>query len=354
MRVGSARAAAIEWVEQNIATVRGFRGAYLTGSTVGLPDDAELAAASDVDIVVVTAQTEAPMKLGKFRHQGALLEVTYQAWDRVASPEDVLADYHLAGGLRADTIIADPSGQLRAVQAEVSRHFGDLRWVLRRCAHAAERVERGLRSIDPAAPWHHQVTSWLFPTGITTHVLLVAALRNPTVRLRYLAARDVLVTYGRSAVHEELLRLLGCVDLTADRVGVHLAELARTFDAAAAVRSTPFFFGTDISEAARPIAIDGSAALIATGAHREAVFWIVATFARCHAILAADAPAGVAEAHMPAFDAVLADLGITGTADLLDRARHVLDYLPTLHETTAAILAANPGITHPADDPVLP
>lgn len=353
MRVGSARAAAIEWVEHNVAEVRGFQGAYLAGSTVGLPDDAELAATSDVDIMVVTSQTEAPMKLGKFRHQGALLEVTYLEHHRVASADEVLADYHLAGGFRADTIIADPSGQLRAVQADVSRRFTDLPWVLRRCAHATERVERGLKSIDPAAPWHQQVTSWLFPTGVTTHVLLVAALRNPTVRLRYLAVRDMLTAYGATAVHEDLLRLLGCGDLTAERAGTHLAGLARTFDAAAAVRSTPFFFGGDIAEAARPIAIDGSAALIAAGAHREAIFWIVATFARCHAILAADAPAGVAEELAPAFDAVLADLGITSTADLLDRARRVLDYLPKLHETTAAILAANPDITHPAEDPAL-
>jgi hypothetical protein len=29
------------------------------------------------------------------------------------------------------------------------------------------------------------LNAWLFPTGVTCHVLLVAALRNPTVRLRY-------------------------------------------------------------------------------------------------------------------------------------------------------------------------
>lgn len=108
------------------------------------------------------------------------------------------------------------------------------------------------------------------PTSVTTHVLLVAALRNPTVRLRYLAARDVLADYGQVGLYPELLRLLGCAQLTRQRVQQHLRELTRTFDAAAAVAKTPFFFSSDITALARPIAID-------------------ATFARCHKILAADA-----------------------------------------------------------------
>lgn len=37
-----------------------FRGAYFSGSTIGLPDDAELSSASDIDVVIVTAQAESP------------------------------------------------------------------------------------------------------------------------------------------------------------------------------------------------------------------------------------------------------------------------------------------------------
>lgn len=39
------------------------------------------------------------------------------------SPERVLADYHLAGPFHRDTIIADPTGRLRAVHERVSRDF---------------------------------------------------------------------------------------------------------------------------------------------------------------------------------------------------------------------------------------
>ncbi|SEN71748.1 hypothetical protein [Lihuaxuella thermophila] len=343
MRVGSARAAAINWVMQYASREDGFRGAFFSGSTIGMPDDAELPAASDIDVVIVTAHAEPPLKLGKFLYHGALLEVTYLSWNQLTSVEEVLTSYHLAGSFRVDTIIADPTGHLRRLQAQVANHFAERVWVRRRCESARRKIENRLRAIDTSAPLHEQVMAWLFPTGVTTHVLLVAALRNPTVRLRYLAARDVLIEYGHADLYPDLLKLLGSAHLAPQRIEQHLDELARTFDAAAAVAKTPFFFSTDITATARPIAIDGSRELIRAGYHHEAVFWIVATFARCHTILAADAQ-DLQRALAPAFDSILADLSITSTDDLIRRAENVIQFLPRLWETTEAILCANPSI----------
>ncbi len=344
MKVGAAREAAVDWVMRHGRRQDGFRGAYFSGSTVGLPAEAELPTGSDVDVVVVTSQAKSSLKLGKFVHRGALLEVTYLPWRQIASVHDVLAAYHLAGSFRVDTIIADPTGNLRGLQVNVSRLFAERVWVRRRCENARQKAEHGLRSIDTSAPWHDQVTAWLFPTGVTTHVLLVAALRNPTVRLRYLAARDVLVEYEHASLYQDLLHLLGCAELTPQRVDHHLLALVRTFDTAAAAAKTPFFFSSDITPQARPITIDGSRDLIRAGRHREAIFWIVATFARCHKILAVDASWDVQCALAPAFDDILADLGITSTGDLLTRATSVIQFLPTVWATTEAILSTNPEI----------
>lgn len=186
--------------------------------------------------------------------------------------------------------------------------------------------------------------AWLFPTGVTTHVLLTAGLGNPTVRLRYLAVGTLLADYGLAGFTEELLALLGCGHLTGERVERHLAAMTAVFDDAAAVARTPFPFASDISAAARPIAVDGGRDLIAGGHHREAVFWIVATYARCLTILAGDAPAATRARHEPGFAALLADLGVADPAALGRRARETLDFLPRLREVTEAILAANPGI----------
>jgi hypothetical protein len=344
MKIGFAREAASAWIADHAGREDGFRGAYFSGSTIGLPDDAELPASSDIDVMIVTAQDAPPLKPGKFLHRGALLEVSFLPWNQLAAAEDVLASYHLANSFRTDTIIADPTGHLRELQKEVSRRFAEREWVRRRCANARQKIENGLRAIDLSAPLHDLVLSWLFPTGVTAHVLLVAALRNPTVRRRYLAAREVLGEYGRDSLYPDLMGLLGCAHWTPERAEHHLDALARTFDAAQAVARTPFPFRSDISAAARPVAIDGSRELIRSGFHLEAVFWIVATFARCHKILAADAPAEMRLALAPAFEAVVADLGLASAGDFARRAEKVAAFLPSLWETAEAILSANPDI----------
>ena len=157
-----------------------------------------------------------------------------------------------------------------------------------------------------------------------THVLLVAGLKNPTVRTRYVAARDLLAEYGRLDYCATLLSLLGCDDMTQDQAEMHLDALARAFDDAAAVIRTPFPFASDISELARPIAIDGSRDLIVAGRHREAVFWLVATFSRCMAVFHHDTPAAMhalVSAHAAAYRRLLADVGIASSADLHRRRR---------------------------------
>ncbi len=342
MKVGKARRQASEWVHSQASQAPDFRGAYITGSTAYLPDEAELSPSSDVDLIIVKSE-EAPVKPGKFIYGDTLLEVTPLSLKQIATPEQVLASYHLAGGFRQDTIIADPTGHLQFLLNEVAPRFAERTWVLRRCEEARERVVSGMRSIKRDAPLHERVMSLLFPAGVTTHMLLVAALRNPTIRLRYLAAREVLEEYGQPELYVQLLKLLGCLSWTAGQAEAHLQALTNTFDAAAAVSRTPFFFSSDITAAARPIAIDGSRQLIRSGCHREAVFWMAATFARCHYIFAADAP-HLGEQQLPAFQAILQDLGLASSCDLHARAEAVLDYVPQVWEAALSIIDANPHI----------
>ncbi|MFD0022333.1 hypothetical protein [Streptomyces sp. NPDC058382] len=352
MRVGAARAAAVRWVSAHARTAPGYRGAYFSGSTVGRPDDAELAPSSDVDVMVVTEQDEPPAKPGKLRYEGVLLEISYVPWAELDDPAEVLSSYHLAGSFRRDTVIDDPTGRLRALHAAVSPRFAEPGWVHRRCLDALHRVEGRLAAFDTSLPFHEQVTAWMFPTGVTTHVLLVAALRNPTVRLRYAAAREVLTAYGRPELYPELLELLGCAGVSGQRVRHHVAELTRTFDATVPVARTPFFFSSDLTAQARPIAVDGSLELLDRGDHREAVFWIVATLARCHTVLAVDAPA-LHAARLPAFEAAVAELtGITGTADILARRDEVTRFLPRLRAAAEEILAAGAGVCGQSSGPL--
>ena len=343
MLVRQAKALARQWVLDKASAMPGLYGAYFAGSTNWLPDNAVLPASSDLDVHLVLDTADTSLKLGKFVYHGVLLEVSSIPRDAVRSPEAVLGHYHLASSFRTPSIILDPTGQLTTLQAVVAREYAQRRWVRRRCEHAALGVRNFAQSLDEARPLHDQVQSCAFAAGVTTHVLLVAGLENPTVRKRYAAARALLAEYGQLDFQEALLELLGCAQMERQRVEQHLAAVAATFDAAKGVSRTPYRFASDISDAARPISIDGSQELIERGLHREAVFWLVATYSRCRTILAADAPELLAQLD-PGYRALLADLGLASFADRQRRSTEIVARLPSVWEVAEAIMAANPGI----------
>lgn len=344
MIVKDAKDAARRWVIEEARKVPGFYGAFFAGSTNWLADDAVLPATSDVDVMVVITDPDPPDKPGKFVYRGVILEVSYLPSNLFRSPELVLGHYHMAGGFRTPSVILDPSGQLTELQAAVSRDYAERRWVYKRCEHARANVLRHLRSLDESEPFHDEVTAWLFATGVTTHVLLVAGLKNPTVRRRYAAARELLAEYDFLDFYETLLELLGCARMSRARVERHLGALADVFDAAKAVVGAPFFFASDISDVARPISIDGSRELIERGYHREAVFWMVATYSRCQKMLYHDAPAEMKGGFVHGYRQLLGDLDITSFADLQQRGERVQAFLPWLWEVAEAIMAANRSI----------
>ena len=337
MFINYAKAIAREWISEEATILPGFFGAFFHGSTVWLADDAILPPSSDVDIMVVLSGEMPTVKLGKFRYQSVLLEVSYLATSEVQSPEQVLGNSHLAGSFRNNGILADPSGKLSAIQAVVGREFAKEEWVHARCEHVQEKLRNNLAALETATLFHDQVSCWLFATGLTTHMLLVAGLKNPTVRTRYVATKHLLQELGHNEFYEPLLALLGCSQITPARCTEHLAALSRVFDVASSVIKTPFFFASDLSDEARAIAIDGSQTLIDAGLHREAIFWLVATYARCQMVLYHDAPVEVQEQFQPGFRALLGDLGIQSADDLRSRGAQVEAFLPRLWEMTEAI-----------------
>ena len=351
LTAAGAHAAAAAWVEEVARRQPGFRGAYLAGSLASAPSpapgerDAPWPPYSDVDIMVASEGAGETTR-GKFRYRGALLEASRIPTQRLAQAESVLADYHLAHGLWEGSILSDPDGLLTPLQEAVRARFCEARWVRRRAEQALQKADRGLAGVNAEASLAQGVLAWAFSAGVSAHVLLASALRNPTVRRRYAAARQVLADYGHAALYPGLLAGLGCEGFAPAQASAHLAALARAFDEAAAAARTPLPYSCDVTPLARPVAIEGSAAMIAAGDHREATFWILVTSARCQQILALDGTPAARAAHTPAFRALLTDLGIRSPEDLPRRAAQVRRWLPRLWAVAEEVLRANPHVQH--------
>lgn len=345
MNVKDAKKIARRWVTETGRNTPGFFGAFFHGSINYLRDDVQLPASSDVDVMVVLSDANQQAKLGKLRYKGVLLEVSYLPVECIQTPELILGEYHIAGSFSVPSVILDPSGQLTTLQAAVSRDFANRRWVFKRCEHAQNHVRNFLRALSATGPFHDQVTAWIFAAGVTTHLLLVAGLKNPTVRRRYSAVRQLLAEYGHQSFYKTLLEMLGCAEISRARVEQHLTALTAAFDAAMAVIKTPVPFSADISELGRRIAIDGSQEMIEYGDQREAVFWMVVTYSRCMKVLSEDAPLEIQETFDTGYRYLLADLGINSFADLQQRCDSVGGLLPSVWNCAESILASNPAIT---------
>ncbi|MFK3938177.1 hypothetical protein ACI2JA_11805 [Alkalihalobacillus sp. NPDC078783] len=341
MNVKEARRVAFEWVSQFSSRHLTFHSAYLAGSITELKELDELTQSSDVDVFIVVNSNDVPLKPGKIRASGVCLDITYLPWSVVRKTDNVQRSYHLANSLKKNTILLDPTGELQQVQSIVESQFYQRKWVEARCEDARSRITNNLDTLPAHSTWAEQVTGWLFAAGVMTHVLLVADVRNPTVRLRYLRVKEMLHHYGLDHIYIDLLNFLGCQHLTPTIITSHLEQLEETFDVAASVAKTPLFFSTDLTQEAKAISIQGSRDLIAAGHHHEAIFWMVATYARCHQIFTLDAPHLLS---MKGFNKLLLDLGIRSPTDLNQRANKVREYLPELKKQAQYIMSINSRI----------
>jgi hypothetical protein len=225
----------------------------------------------------------------------------------------------------------------------VRRDYAKRQWVQQRCANARDKVLHHLGSIQSDSPLHDQVMTWLFGAGVTTHVLLSAGLRNPTVRTRYAAVRAMLGD-RHQPFYESLLGVLGVAGWTSGYVTRHLATLTDIFDRATAVaRRSPLLFAADISASARVVAIDGSRELIDRGLHRESMFWIAVTHSRCQKVISEMAPSEMTQSFMDAYLELVDDLHLPSATDIRRRRAEVESMLPRVLELAERIVAEMTG-----------
>lgn len=347
LTIKDAKDIAADWVARNSGVAPGFAGAFIAGSTNWKPDHAPFPTTSDVDIMMVHDGTGEPVHLGKFMYQNVLIDVGAIKMERIDTAEKILEDHRIAGSFSKNCVVADPTGRLTELQSAVSRDYASRKWVLKRIQHAEElSVGYYLRAVAPEQPEYAQVTSVAFGTAICADLLLTAGLTDTTIRKKHAAARELLHSIGRPDAYEMLLELFGCAQMSGDRVSYHLDQLESVFDTASEIDKPGYRFATDISQTARPIAIDGSRELIEQGNHRDAVFYIVETFARCMNIFDEYGSGDTVKQHSAAFKLLLADLGIGSFEARKSRAIEVELKLLTIRKIAESMIEDDPRITY--------
>ena len=104
-----------------------------------------------------------------------------------------------------------------------------------------------LKRVDESPLYHDQATCLLFGTAGPCHILLTAALQNPTVRRRSLETLILLDGYGHLDLYESLLKLQGSAGMGKLRVEYRLAAVTEIFDFVKEIIKPPHPFASDIS-----------------------------------------------------------------------------------------------------------
>lgn len=352
MRAGELKDLTREWIDAEVAPLPGFAGAFFRGSITEAAADAVFPATSDVDLTqLFDGEPPADVPPGVDRdgwHIGG------EAWsvERLRPLEAVLSDYRIGYAFRDPYVLA-AGEEVAAMAALAAREFPKRHWVERRIDDACANCDGYVSKVDDAATEYHAFLIWLWAAGILAHVVLAAGRRNPTVRKRYVLARQVLERAGRLDLHEELMRVQGSGEWDAALARRHLQGMADAFDAAAQLRPRDFPAAHELASSMRGKAIDGSAALIDEGLHREAVFWIAGTYARCMMAFHAVGDEEQLARFRPGFEALREDLGVASAAERAARTGEVAAALPVVRAAMVEMLAQDSDVRDDAPDAAL-
>jgi len=352
-----ARLAAEAWMHEEAARHPELVGAILAGSTKARDPEEPHPPSSDVDLFIYV-DAEVPSEIlephGRFAprklaFRGVVLEPSFHEARRIADPEAVLGDMHLAPVFNEPCILLDPYGRLAALATAVKPEF------LRR-HHAQRRLAQALGPATPkGAPASIQdipalrAPCWrnaghCFGVARCAFAALVAGLRYPTIRRSFVVAREVLSAAGREDLADALLRLLGSFALSRAEVETLAAEAERTYDIAVEVRRTPVVMDWNVSRDARELERAAVRELIDGGHHREALFQLLLVRTAAQGIIENDGSEEGRASSRVGYQRLLAALGIDGDDQFHARGQALRAFMPALREGCEALLARAPSL----------
>lgn len=314
--VREALATAAEWIRTESPP---HLAAFISGSSTQFGEDAWHDPSSDIDCYLVVDGEAPAEKIGKITIIGVLLDVSFLSWESLRHAQ---SDAVLSSLLHFSTIVSDTDDLLRSRKRQISDSFCEPGSIQSRIVQMRHKIRQGLAADSSTLPQPEQIMNWLFPATLATHIPLIRACKPLTVRKRFLAAKAVM----SDADYESLLSLYGFADVTAHQAQHWLDDTASIFNATSSIaHQSHRFWAGDLQPNAKDIAIGGSQQLINQGFHRESLYWIIATSARC---LTLRNDAGLdSSAFLPAFTHVVDTVALMTHAIRATRSTSILSWI---------------------------
>ncbi len=347
MNMGAAKTIARQWLAEAWEGKPGFLGAIYCGSTNWKADEMAYVPPSDIDILIwVDGETRT---LARLYRDGVILHPSVLPYSRLSrTPEEILGDFRIAAHFSVPSIIADPTGHLTLLQRAIAPEYARGVWVRARYERVRTRLDEILDTwlapdLETDEFWM-QVLDLYYAVFILSEIVPVADLRDPTVRKAFSLSREILAKQGRLDLQEALLTLLGCQPMSRADVEAHFAVYENAFDQASAFVYTPFFFSDDVSAAARPVSVGGVRAIIDSGCHREAMFWMVFIYSVAVKVMQTDGPDAEKAAYVAQYRQQMADLGLRTKEDISARVAQLKALVPAFMAVAEEIMNHNPAI----------
>ena len=333
MKVHEARRKSAEWLDQHAPSIDGYRGALFGGSTNFMDPNAELPPGSDIDLWMLVADESQCLPQKKVDGGGFVIEACYHLFDHYSVPEEVILKAYYAPHFSRDCVISDPTGKLTAVNEYVRRHFRDPDTILSRLDSVYRNGRRYFdRAMDDSTDIVGKSLGYLLGIKNLASQFAVAGLGAPPVRKCLVVSREYCEEHGREDIHNRILETFRFAGLTVDHVQGALRETEAAFERAIQVIKSSFWGDFNVNEDARSIAIDGSRPLIETGYHREAMFFVLFNFNRCHMAIRNDAPEEEKPAWLKRYRDVFSLVGAGAVESMRERSKAGMQILEETNE----------------------
>jgi hypothetical protein len=213
MKASEARRVARSWTSDNCEPDNRCVGAFLAGSLAALPDSHSLPVGSDIDLIVVVKDHT----LSQYSHPGKIwigsvpLEVAYCPLSGFTDAEGTLCEPNFACHFAVDTIVWDPTGQLRSTHTYVASRYVGTHYIISRLERLRDRIlSDSVGFMCNAAMLSHRLIGHGMTVSGLAQLALVANLKNPTYKHSLIKAQAHL----SADLYDSLLGFLGSRDLT--------------------------------------------------------------------------------------------------------------------------------------------